>query len=459
MFRFVPLLIPDKNIRIKQRRRKVEEIKIESSKKIRYNEREQKGTTKRGFNMTLVATQVKRRRGTNDENDAFAGAEGEITVDLTNRELRVHTGNGKTGGYRIGRNTDRTNCITEAPQDIKLELSNGTLTLKAGSKVYVPNGAGVFNAVTITADVSATRTDNQKCMIYYTPASNTLSVLPLVLGYSGSTAPSGYQFMYWYDTTNNKCKFTNDSGTTWYEGRTLPLGIVSTDGTKISAIDQVFNDFGYAGSTIFILPYIMGLVPSGKNTDGTLKTTIVRPSNVIIRTGMGTNVSNYQAGLNRGYYINYSSNYTLGDDGFLHIPNGTIYNDVVFATYSTGADGRITSFAKKSVFNALDYNNTEYIAHQSMPSAKRFSITATDEGTYTAPADGYFTFFATANTSNGYAGFRRNGLVVSMFSSLINATSGAFEIAVRKGEAITLFYGNVGSPSLYFEYAQGTTNE
>ena len=33
-----------------------------------------------------------------------------------------------------------TNCITKIPQDIKLELNNGTLTLKAGSKVYVPNG-------------------------------------------------------------------------------------------------------------------------------------------------------------------------------------------------------------------------------------------------------------------------------------------------------------------------------
>ena len=33
-----------------------------------------------------------------------------------------------------------TNCITEISQDIKVELNNGTLTLKAGSKVYVPNG-------------------------------------------------------------------------------------------------------------------------------------------------------------------------------------------------------------------------------------------------------------------------------------------------------------------------------
>ena len=42
--------------------------------------------------MVLVATQVKRRRGTTAENDAFTGAEGEIVVDTERHELRVHDG-------------------------------------------------------------------------------------------------------------------------------------------------------------------------------------------------------------------------------------------------------------------------------------------------------------------------------------------------------------------------------
>lgn len=50
--------------------------------------------------MTLVATQVKRRRGTTAENDAFTGAEGEVTVDLTTHELRVHDGS-TVGGHTI----------------------------------------------------------------------------------------------------------------------------------------------------------------------------------------------------------------------------------------------------------------------------------------------------------------------------------------------------------------------
>ena len=36
-----------------------------------------------------------------------------------------------------------SNCITEIPQDIKLELNNGTLILKAGSKVYKGDGTAV----------------------------------------------------------------------------------------------------------------------------------------------------------------------------------------------------------------------------------------------------------------------------------------------------------------------------
>lgn len=57
-------------------------------------------------------------------------------------------------------NNYTTNRILEIPQNIKLELNNGTLTLKAGSKVYVPNGfeedgtTPKFDAVTIERGVS-----------------------------------------------------------------------------------------------------------------------------------------------------------------------------------------------------------------------------------------------------------------------------------------------------------------
>lgn len=50
--------------------------------------------------MARFATQVQIRRGTDAENDAFTGAEGEVTMDLTNKQLRVHDGQ-TMGGMKI----------------------------------------------------------------------------------------------------------------------------------------------------------------------------------------------------------------------------------------------------------------------------------------------------------------------------------------------------------------------
>lgn len=55
--------------------------------------------------MVAFATQVKRRRGTTAQNDAFTGAEGEIVVDMQKHTLRVHDGV-TLGGFEMARQTD-----------------------------------------------------------------------------------------------------------------------------------------------------------------------------------------------------------------------------------------------------------------------------------------------------------------------------------------------------------------
>jgi len=49
-----------------------------------------------------MAKQVQFRRGTAAENDAFTGAVGEITVDTTNKQLRVHDGSTAGGTSALG---------------------------------------------------------------------------------------------------------------------------------------------------------------------------------------------------------------------------------------------------------------------------------------------------------------------------------------------------------------------
>ena len=79
-------------------------------------------------------------------------------------------------------NTQRTNCITEIPQDIKLELLNGELKVLAGSIVYVPNGKNTdgsnkFDKVLITEDVSLDASDGTatatEWVIFYQPNTKT----------------------------------------------------------------------------------------------------------------------------------------------------------------------------------------------------------------------------------------------------------------------------------------------
>lgn len=80
--------------------------------------------------MVLVATQVKRRRGTTAENDAFTGAEGEITVDTEKHELRVHDG-ATQGGHVIP--TNETLDFANKALDNLSQAGEARFTNKANS--------------------------------------------------------------------------------------------------------------------------------------------------------------------------------------------------------------------------------------------------------------------------------------------------------------------------------------
>ena len=408
-----------------------------------------------------MSRQIQIRRGTTAQHSNFTGAIGEVTMDTIKKTLRVHDGETVGGNEIMSSNqffSNVTNCITKIPQDLNFELAaDGTLTLKSGSKIYVPNGSGVFDTITTSSDLSVTRSDSQKCMVYYNTSNSTISVLPRVLFYSGATAPTAYTFMYWYDTSENKCKFTSDSGSNWVDGKSLPLCVVSTNGSKISAIDQIFNGFGFVGSTVFVLPGVSGLIPAGVNADGTLKHTLKTTSSVITRTGMGTSITNYSVGLNVGSFLNYSSNYTLGLDGFLHIPNGTIYNDVVFGEYNTGSDGRISFFKAKGVFQIADSKDSGSIAHQAMPGKNYVDLTLGASGTtYTAPADGFYAVAKGATTSGQYITIisATNGLNCNFMAPDV-VTCRLF-LPVSKGDVVSINYTLAGTTALFrFIYANG----
>ena len=251
--------------------------------------------------------------------------------------------------------TNVTNCITEAPQDLVFELNSGTLTLKSGSKVCVPNGSGTFDFITTTEDKTVTRSDSNDCMVWYN-TSGTLQVFPVSLFRAGSTSPTGSTYMFWYDTTNNKCKVTSNGGSTWSEGKSFPLALLGTDGTKISEIKRVFNGFGYVSSTIFCITGTKGSKPNGRNTDGTLSNTYWESASVVVRNfSASDNYAECVIGFDGSAFTRYNrTNYSYRNDTNLNYSSGSLWNTTVIGTV-TLTNGVISNFNIKPVFHALDY--------------------------------------------------------------------------------------------------------
>lgn len=217
-----------------------------------------------------------------------------LNAELFNNKVDIDGNNVITAGANKILNTSSytTNRILEIPQDIKLELNNGLLTLKAGSKVYVPNGFEAdgttpkFDVVVIERDLQATRNLNLQ-EIYFIGPNSEFYQIPMQYCYSGSTTPSSFfgdLYAWWYDTTSNILKRTPDGGTTWVNNWSLPVCLATSSTTQITSIDQIFNGFGYIGSTVFALPGVRGLNGKGRQADGTFLTEIREVKSVLTTT-------------------------------------------------------------------------------------------------------------------------------------------------------------------------------
>ena len=356
--------------------------------------------------------------------------------------------------------TKVSNCITEIPQDIKLELNNGTLTLKAGSKVYVPNGfesdgtTNKFDVKIIGQDLTVTFDNTRQKGVIISP-NNTMVHGNLADHFiSSSTAPS-ISWGYWYDLTNNQIKWTND-GTTWISGYSLPICIATGTKGSVTSIDQVFNGFGYIGSTVFALPGVKGLIPNGRNADGSLKSIEFTVNNVLTITQTS----------DRNYYITLNSNSiaapTYSEFGFDEENNYITFNNTKINLCNAGnitySNGKITSFTPKTVFHALDYNDKSTISGWSMPSSRYIDLTLGSSDTfYIAPANGYFYFRGAATDADQYIDMEN---LTSKYSLQTNAPAGRIFctqiIPARKDDMVRISYTVKGKiDGFRFIYAEG----
>ena len=269
--------------------------------------------------------------------------------------------------------TQITNCILEIPQDIKLELTNGVLKLKAGSTVYIPNGVGNFDTETISNDITVSlSTVTGAYRVFYRKGSNLAFANQLNIK-SGSTPTSNIQGMY-YDTTLNKISFYQNNTTGDGNLYSFPLAEITITNGVCTSINQIFNGLGYIGSTVFVLPNLKVLLCDGRNVDGTLNNCELNISQCqVYTTAITLNDGYLVIGTNTGTVIGFGISPRYETD----IPNtilGTFtYNradNYIYARSDTGSDnkrafiasisvdsGNITSFKANYPFRAVDYND------------------------------------------------------------------------------------------------------
>lgn len=365
-----------------------------------------------------------------------------------------------------------TNRILEIPQNIKLELNNGTLTLKAGSKVYIPNGfesnetSPKFDVVTIDNDIQAVGplgSFTDKWIFGYRNNGFYWEILSNC--FSGSTLPTQTgENRLGYNTTVNKFQGSINGGAYIDDICSFPICIFSTNSGIITSIDQVFNGFGYIGSTVFVLPGVKCLVGNGRNPDGscitkieestkvsTLTTTLNRQNNKIV-------LYNGNVGVGAHFLFNEQANMCYDDNSV-----NPVYRPMaILGTFSTETSSpwNIKKFNPLGVDSLANSNASNfsqagrsYLSGLGMPSGRYIDLTLGASGSnYTAPANGWFAFYCESicdsrivtkggffgNTSIGKSGFANNNTV-----------------SVLKGDIVTLIYSESTGSSLRFYYCEG----
>ena len=390
------------------------------------------------------------------------------------------------------KNNQITNCLLEVPQRIKLELnSESSLVLKAGSEYIVPNGFeddGVtprFDYVTTDIDIQQGNGHATQDVYFVRNYSSPKYLIGFHATncFSGNTAPTGFgTYAFWYDTANNLVKWTSDSGATWTSGYSLPVCLTTgSSATVITSIDQVFNGMGYIGNTEWLDKGVKGLIPNGRNEDGTLRNIEITTDKVytysvsawadnmvtyfdltlnIFNCGYNFVISETQPADSVIYSMWYQPSTNLirwhgGED------SGWEFHDVLILGNHNRAEnptnGVITSSQPKQPFRAVDYSDKPQISGWAMPSKKRVHLTLGASGTiYKAPANGYFAIRKVAGGAGQVIRMFGGGEFGSSVISYANGNNLETFVPIAKGEDCTIYYTATGATETFmFVYAEG----
>ena len=378
--------------------------------------------------------------------------------------------------------------------------AQNTLILKAGSKVYVPNGfeedgtTTKFDVVTIESDVSVyfAGVGRGQCMAFYQPDVNTLGWYPTNECVSGTTQ-TGSVF---YNTSTNTIKFIGEN-----QRGSLPFGIIyETNGSGISSIDQIFDWCGFIGSTAFVLPGVKGLKSNGIKADGTYNNIEVETKSVLLNN-YDYQTTNQQFGLSENgnfiwrtdkYYsqptaptltaysiwhnITDNFNYYTGLDTSTGWVKTTGYDFNVVNSISTDSSFKITSLVPTTVQPLSTgiaisnvYKGSTLVYENKLPAGQIVFEQAT-AGTYTVtlPKTQNYRLIMVGGGGGGasggsghYTNYNAGGGSGGYVEVIVKLDKGSYTVSVGaigahgSGSSAGLYYGTAGGNTTAFGFTAG----
>lgn len=387
--------------------------------------------------MTLVATQVKRRRGTTAENDAFTGAEGEIVVDTERHELRVHDGVTQ-GGFKIGGGSGA--------------LVVGQILEVVGTADYTPEGCLLADGAEYT---KAQFPDLWENFLTGTPKLQTCTYTE----YANQIAEYGFCNKFAVDTTNETFKVPTRNkyrklvkkivnGTTWanlYDDGWVEQGGYYYAGTNVAGAHNISFPVPFANTNYQSLLSVLYSSDGGSPNDisevfPSRTTTTMR---IYVKSGWN------------GYVWQVSGYAPIPDSTanitreFVVVANGTLNQEQMdWSAWASSLAGRATTD-----MNNITSTGKETVVGWGVPDYSA-GITATQGTEYTATTNCwlYMQMQSTSSSSGGDVSkaIYINGNEIVMAGSFYYSRV-AIMIPCKKGDTYKFVNKNTGSGSYTFK--------
>jgi len=236
-----------------------------------------------------MATQIQYRRGTDTQNDAFTGALGEITVDTTNKTLRVHDG-ATQGGSNIATvsyvdseiGSIQANAITFGSTAMSIASSNANIVASVAGTTTLTIAQDKVGVGTSATDAKLTVGGNKSASSWTT---NGIGLRLSGATYTdSSTSASGTAVTNHIHAMSIPSLAATNGGVTTTDAATLYIAGAPAASTNMTITNpwafRVQQDNSYFGGAVTVIGNITGgnlntgsqVVATGNITGGNLNT-------------------------------------------------------------------------------------------------------------------------------------------------------------------------------------------